>query len=200
MVIHTFGAFFGLACAFFYQPKEAIKDVHGIGKSNYLSDLVSMLGTMFLFCFWPSFNAALGQGAAMHRSIINTYLAITSSVIGSIIVARMTHGGKLNMEIILNASLAGGVAVGSAADIIVMPFGAMLAGFVTGIISSLGFAYISAYLRKTISLHDTCGVLNLHGMPGLIGGIVSAIVASRLEGNFGDKYPDWQKDGRTPST
>jgi len=143
MVIHTFGAFFGLACAFFY-------------------------------------------------------LAITSSVIGSIIVARMTHGGKLNMEIILNASLAGGVAVGSAADIIVMPFGAMLAGFVTGIISSLGFAYISAYLRKTISLHDTCGVLNLHGMPGLIGGIVSAIVASRLEGNFGEKYPVWQKDGRTP--
>ena len=198
MVIHTFGAFFGLACAFFYQPKEAIKDVHGIGKSNYLSDLVSMLGTMFLFCFWPSFNGALGEGAAMHRAIVNTYLAITSSVIGSIIVARMTHGGKLNMEIILNASLAGGVAVGSAADIIVMPFGAMLAGFVTGIISSLGFAYISAYLRKTISLHDTCGVLNLHGMPGLIGGIVSAIVASRLEGNFGEKYPTWQKDGRTP--
>ena len=139
-----------------------------------------MLGTMFLFCFWPSFNGALGEGAAMHRAIINTYLAITSSVIGSIIVARMTHGGKLNMEIILNASLAGGVAVGSAADIIVMPFGAMLAGFVTGIISSLGFAYISAYLRKTIYLHDTCGVLNLHGIPGLIGGIVSAIVASRL--------------------
>lgn len=171
-------------------------------KSNYLSDLVSMLGTMFLFCFWPSFNGALGQGAAMHRSIINTYLAITSSVIGSIIVARMTHGGKLNMEIILNASLSGAVGVGSAADIIVMPFGAMLTGFVTGIISSLGFAYISAYLRKTISLHDTCGVLNLHGMPGLIGGIVSAIVASRLEGNFGDKYQEggWQKDGRTPST
>ncbi len=191
MVIHTFGAFFGLSVAFFYQPKEAIADAKGIGKSNYLSDLVSMIGTMFLFCFWPSFNAALGDGAAMHRAIINTYLAITSSVIGSIIVARMSHGGKLNMEIVLNASLAGGVAVGSAADIIVMPFGAMLAGFVTGIVSSLGFAYLSAYLKKTIKLHDTCGVLNLHGMPGLIGGIVSAIVASRLEGNFGSQYSSW---------
>ncbi len=200
MVIHTFGAFFGLAVAFFYQPKAAIEDKNGLGHSNYLSDLVSMLGTMFLFCFWPSFNAALGDGAAMHRAIINTYLAITSSVIGSMLVARLTHGGKLNMEIILNASLAGGVAVGSAADIIVMPFGAMLAGFVTGIVSSFGFAYLSAYLRKAITLHDTCGVLNLHGMPGLIGGIVSAIVASRLEGNFGDKYSVWQKEaGRTPS-
>lgn len=200
MVIHTFGAFFGLGVSFFYQPKAAIKDERGIGKSNYLSDLVSMLGTMFLFCFWPSFNAALGDGAAMHRAIINTYLAMTSSVIGAIIVARLSHGGKLNMEILLNASLAGGVAVGSAADIIVMPFGAMLAGFVTGMVSSFGFAYLSAYLRKAICLHDTCGVLNLHGMPGLIGGIVSAIVASRFEGNFGDKYSLWQKDGRTPST
>lgn len=83
------------------------------------------------------------------------------------------------MEIVLNASLAGGVAVGSAADIIVQPFGAMLAGFVTGVISSFGFAYLSKFLQRKISLHDTCGVLNLHGMPGLIGGFVSAIVASR---------------------
>ena len=185
MVIHTFGAFFGLSVTWFYQSKDAIKDVRGLGKSNYLSDLVSMVGTMFLFSFWPSFNAALGQGASMHRAIINSYLSITSSVIASIIVAKMTHGGKLNMEIILNASLAGGVAIGSAADIVVMPFGAMLAGFVTGIVSSFGFAKLSGFLREKISLHDTCGVLNLHGIPGLIGGIVSAIVVSRGEGNFG---------------
>lgn len=50
------------------------------------------------------------------------------------------------MEIVLNASLAGGVAVGSSADIIVMPFGAMLTGFVAGVVSSLGFAYLSHFL------------------------------------------------------
>lgn len=188
MVIHTFGAFFGLSVALFYQPEAAIADKHGIGVGNYLSDLVSMVGTLFLFCYWPSFNAALGSGAAMQRAIINTYLSISGSVIGAIIVAKLTHGGKLEMEIILNASLAGGVAVGSAADIICMPFGAMLAGFVTGIISSFGFAYLSKFLQAKIKLHDTCGVLNLHGMPGLIGGIVSAIVASRLDTNFGEEY------------
>jgi ammonium transporter Rh len=200
MVIHIFGAFFGLSVAMFYQPKAAIEDKYGMGVGNYLSDLVSMIGTLFLFCFWPSFNGAIGDGAGMHRAIINTYLSITSSVIASIFVAKATHKGKLEMEIVLNASLAGGVAIGSAADIIVMPFGAMLCGFVSGIISSLGFAYLSKYLQQKIGLHDTCGVLNLHGMPGLIGGFVSAIVASRGEGNFGAAYTLYYKQGRDAQT
>lgn len=62
MVIHTFGAFFGLAVSLFYQRKEAIEDKNQIGVGNYLSDLVSMMGTLFLFVYWPSFNGALGSG------------------------------------------------------------------------------------------------------------------------------------------
>jgi ammonium transporter Rh len=47
--------------------------------------------------------------------------------------------GKLEMEIMLNATLAGGVAIGSAADIIVAPWAAMLIGFLGGVLSSVGF-------------------------------------------------------------
>ena len=63
MVIHTFGAYFGLSVTLFYRGKEAIADKNKLGSGNYLSDLVSMIGTLFLFCFWPSFNAALGAGS-----------------------------------------------------------------------------------------------------------------------------------------
>ena len=63
MVIHTFGAYFGVSVALFYQPKKAIADKHGIGVGNYLSDLVSMIGTLFLFCYWQSFNGAPGTGS-----------------------------------------------------------------------------------------------------------------------------------------
>ena len=90
------------------------------------------------------------------------------------------------MEIILNASLAGGVACGANAEIIVAPYGAMLLGFIAGCVSSFGVAYLSHFLQNAINLHDTCGVHNLHGMPGIIGGLVSAIVASRGHINFGD--------------
>lgn len=143
-----------------------------------------MIGTLFLFCYWPSFNGALGKDAQMQRAIINTYLSIACSVVAAIIVATITHGGKLEMEVILNASIAGGVVVGSACDYIVQPFGAMIAGFIAGTISSFGFSHLSKFLQKHIRLHDTCGVLNLHGMPGLIGGLLSSIIAFRAEGNY----------------
>ena len=77
---------------------------------------------------------------------------------------------------IQNATLAGGVAVGTVADMNIRPFGAMIIGSCAGIVSTLGFQYLTPLLKK-IYLHDTCGVNNLHGMPGLLSGIAGAIVA-----------------------
>ncbi len=92
------------------------------------------------------------------------------------------------MEIVLNASLAGGVVMGCNAEIIASPYGSMLAGFIAGCVAGLGFAYLGPILKEKIYLHDTCGVHNLHGLPGVIAGIVSAILASRGEINFGKNY------------
>lgn len=186
IVIHVFGAFFGLSVALFYHPEEAIADVNQQNQGNYLSDLISMVGSLFLFAYWPSFNAALGSGTAMHRAIINTYLTLACSVTMSIVMSKFTHGGKLNMEIVLNAALAGAVAVGSIADLIVTPAGGMIAGAITGSISALGFAYLSPFVKKHLRLHDTCGVLNLHGIPGVIGALISAILAYRAGDTFKD--------------
>jgi ammonium transporter Rh len=201
MTIHTFGAYFGVVLTWFFQPSKALEDKKELGKSNYLSDLISMTGTLFLFIYWPSFNGGPPKGAQQMRAVINTYLSLSSSVIASIIVARVTKGKKLEMEIILNASLAGGVVMGANADIIAKSYGAMLAGFVAGTVSSLGYAYLGPYLAQKIKLHDTCGVHNLHGMPGVMGGLISAIVASRGLGNFGTNYENqflFDPNVRTP--
>lgn len=82
------------------------------------------------------------------------------------------------MEHLLNATLAGGVVIGATAGIILHPGGSIAIGFLTGIISTFGFHSLTPYLEKKINLYDTCGVHNLHGIPGLLGGIVSAIVAA----------------------
>ena len=78
------------------------------------------------------------------------------------------------MEDVLNASLAGGVMIGTASDMCAYPVAAMIIGFLAGVVSTLGFRFLSPMLEK-IGLHDTCGVLNLHGIPGIIAGLIGSI-------------------------
>lgn len=109
--------------------------------------------------------------------MVNTALAISASTICAAGVARIIYG-KLEMEIMLNATLAGGVVIGACSDVVVSPGASIVIGGCGGIISALGFAFLSSALRRWISLHDTCGVHNLHGIPGVLGGVIGAITAS----------------------
>jgi ammonium transporter Rh len=168
--------------------KAACKDAKKLDCGNYLSDIISMTGTLFLFVYWPSFNAAELVGSSQQRSVINTYLSISTSVITAIVWSKILKDGKLDMELILNASLAGGVAMGCNSNIIVLPFGSMLVGVGAGTVACLGYVYLQPWLRRKQFVHDTCGILNLHAMPGVVGGIVSAIVASRSRENFSFNY------------
>ena len=61
MYVHTFGAYFGLAASYFFKPKEAIKDKEERCRGGYNSQLIAMVGTIFLWMYWPSFNGALAS-------------------------------------------------------------------------------------------------------------------------------------------
>ena len=50
------------------------------------------------------------------------------------------------MEIMLNATLAGGVAIGTSSDLVVNPGVAMFIGGLGGILSTIGFNTIGPYL------------------------------------------------------
>ncbi|KAJ4461460.1 putative ammonium transporter Rh type B [Paratrimastix pyriformis] len=78
---------------------------------------------------------------------------------------------------IQNATLAGGVAIGSAAEMRLFPVGAIAVGILAGLLSCCGYRWLQPFLERTLGLHDTCGVHNLHGMPGLLGGLVSVVAA-----------------------
>lgn len=100
---------------------------------------------------------------------------MTASVIGTFFISPLVnHEKKVRMEDVLNATLAGGVVMGAPCDMIANAWLPILIGFCTGIISAIGFNFITPKLNKC--LHDTCGVLNLHGIPGILGCITSAII------------------------
>jgi ammonium transporter Rh len=104
-----------------------------------------------LWIYWPSFNGALAVGSQQQRVIVNTVLGISGSCLGAAFTARSMFG-KLEMELILNATLAGGVAVGSVADVLSEPYEAMLIGYIGGILSSVGFKHIGPWLSDTFNV------------------------------------------------
>jgi len=189
MVIHMFGAFFGLTLSLFMRNKWPKAFTSGDNSSVYHSDTFAMIGTVFLWMYWPSFNAILGAtDYARHLAIINTVLSLTGSCIAAFIASSyMRHGGTFCMVDVQNATLAGGVAMGTAADINMHPGAAVLIGAIAGVVSVLGYTKIQPMLATSINLHDTCGVNNLHGMPSLIGAI-AAIIALAVKQ---DEYPQF---------
>uniref|UniRef100_A0AAQ4R3D1 Ammonium transporter Rh type A n=1 Tax=Gasterosteus aculeatus aculeatus TaxID=481459 RepID=A0AAQ4R3D1_GASAC len=185
MIIHAFGAYFGLAVArVLYRP--GLRNGHDNDGSVYHSDLFAMIGTVFLWMFWPSFNSAIADpGLTQLTAVINTYLSLAACVLSAYAISSLVeHKGKLDMVHIQNATLAGGVAVGTCADMAIGPYGAMLIGFVAGIISTVGFKYLTPILASNLGIQDTCGVHNLHGMPGILGGLagIVAVALGKKEG------------------
>lgn len=178
MFIHMFGAYFGLAVSFVLR-----KHWHSSHKGNgssYNSDLFAMIGSLFLWICWPTFNGALlGTAEQQHRVAVNTYMSLAACVASAFATALLaSKSARLSMDLVQNATLAGGVAVGTMADFMIYPVGAMIIGTVCGVISVLGFLHLSPFLEDKLRLHDTCGVHNLHGMPGLLAGIAGIIAAA----------------------
>ena len=168
MFVHTFGAYFGLSVSYMLTNKKLYDKNKENNSSTYNSDLFAMIGTIFLWMFWPSFNGALASGDSQHRVIINTVLSLTNSCLTSFILSKLLRKEKkFNMIDIQNATLAGGVAVGSSADLVIAPYGALIIGFIAGCVSIFGYIYIQPKLEE-YGIFDTCGVHNLHGLPGIM--------------------------------
>lgn len=78
--MHAFGAFFGLAVSFMMRPKPTQNESGKYEGSSYSSDTFAMIGTLFLWIFWPSFNSALlDDPAQQERAILNTYLSLAAA-------------------------------------------------------------------------------------------------------------------------
>jgi ammonium transporter Rh len=198
MFVHSFGAYFGIALSYAMTPEGM--GAHKFNSSRTTSDMTAMFGTLVLWLYWPSFNGALAPVSSQFRVIINTVLALQGSCITAFIFSRLlSHEGKFDMVHIQNATLAGGVAIGTSADMIVGPGGAMLIGSIAGALSVFGYVKVTPWL-ETKGLYDTCGVHNLHGMPGVFAAITGAITAGVATSSvYGLPYDSIFGAGRSPS-
>jgi ammonium transporter Rh len=177
IVIHAFGALFGLGVILtMTTPTEFSIEI----ECDVTSDRFSMLGSMVLWVFWPSFCAALVAPELIPFTAINVVLALCGATLATYLASVALRHGKISIADIANASLAGGVAIGSTCDHANHPT-AFVIGVLAGAVSTFGFAVVQGKLQDKLKSVDTCGVLNLHGGPGLLGGVAALFAVHGLD-------------------
>lgn len=176
IVIHAFGALFGLGVVLTMTTR---RELDMPVAADFTSDRFSLLGSMVLWVFWPSFCAALVAPNMIPQTVVNVVIALCGSTLLTY-VATILLRRKICAADIANATLAGGVAIGSSCDHVSLTV-AFIIGSVAGFASTFGFAVIQAKLQGALKMVDTCGVTNLHGIPGLIGGLAALLVVAGID-------------------
>lgn len=162
ITIHAFGAYYGLAASLVVSSRQSdYKSTNPKNGASYISNIFSMIGTLFLWIYWPSFNGALAsvnavaeEGVAatnpvlatqQYLCVVNTVLSLLGSCISTFVVSALINN-KFDIMHVQNATLAGGVAVGSAAALNLHPAGALTIGAAAGALSTVGFAFTMPFL------------------------------------------------------
>jgi ammonium transporter Rh len=178
VTIHAFGAYFGLGLA------VALTSRHQRGveiENDVTSNRFSMIGSMVLWLFWPSFCSAVVPQAQFAATAVNTVLALCGATASTYVFSSIAGKGKVGIGDMANAALAGGVAIGATCNVVSAPF-AFAIGMLAGALCVCGYAFIQPLLQRVFRLVDTCGVHNLHGMPGLLGGLAAIFVVPGVAG------------------
>jgi ammonium transporter Rh len=183
ITIHAFGAYFALGLTMMLTAKKE-REVRV--ETSRSSNQFALLGSAALWVFWPSFCAALAPIDKISLVAINTILALCGATLMTYVSSVLIRG-KIEVSDVANASLAGGVAIGASVAN-VTPGWSMMIGLVAGGISVVGYTIIQPRLQKLTGGVDTCGVHNLHGMPGVFGGLVAMGLVA---------FPLWQFAGIT---
>jgi ammonium transporter Rh len=181
MVVHMFGAYFGMGCSIMMIDKNR-KPSQANNSSVYHADLFAMIGTVFLWMFWPSFNAAPSTDDwQQHRAVVNTILSLAGSGFSAFLASYyIRKERKFDMVDIQNATLAGGVAMGTCCDLMIGPGAALLIGCLAGVLSVVGYVHIQPALETKLGFLDTCGINNLHGMPSILGALAGVIACAAI--------------------
>eukprot|EP01061_Rhynchopus_euleeides_P030269 TRINITY_DN50345_c0_g1_i1.p1 TRINITY_DN50345_c0_g1~~TRINITY_DN50345_c0_g1_i1.p1 ORF type:complete len:504 (+),score=215.60 TRINITY_DN50345_c0_g1_i1:82-1512(+) len=228
MVIHLFGALFGLMASRAFMGADEVKDTSkgevqrrasvafaatpeglrdnraSLISSTSTTDSFAMIGTLFLAAFWPSINAVMAVGYARERIVISTIFGISASVTMAFAFSALLRGGKFSMADVQAATLAGGVAVGGSSAMLTELWPTILIGMIAGVMSVIGFVILNP-IFESLGFHDTAGAFWLHGLPGLIGGIASTITAASRTGDtvfgqaIGEIFPARANGARSAS-
>jgi ammonium transporter Rh len=106
---------------------------------------------------------------------VNTILALCGATAATFVFTLVFRKGEITISDMANAALAGGVAIGATCNVVSAQL-ALTIGAIAGALCVFGYAIVQPVILKAFKIVDTCGVHNLHGMPGLLGGLAAIFV------------------------
>ncbi|MDX1828984.1 MAG: ammonium transporter [Lutibacter sp.] len=176
-VVHSVGGWASLVAAVMVGPRIG-KYVNG--KSNAIPGhnlLIGSLGIFILWLGWFGFNAGSklaisGDNAnAVANIIVTTNLAAAAAAITSMFVTWYSYG-KPDISMTLNGALAGLVAI-TAGCAAVSPVGAVIIGFISGVVVVFSIDFID----KKLKIDDPVGAISVHGVNGALGTLLVGVFA-----------------------
>jgi len=173
-VVHINAGVAGLVAAWFVGKRLGYG--HVALKPHNLP--LTWLGAMLLWVGWFGFNAGSAAAADTVASLafINTVLATAAAVLGWTLVEAVTKGRPSALGA-ASGAVAGLVGVTPACGT-VGPLGAIVIGFVTGMLCVWGVTWLKRLLR----VDDTADVFGVHGVGGIVGALLTGVFSAQSLG------------------
>ena len=175
IAIHALGAFYALAACIVLGARQGRFDERGnvlpITGSSYV---LALSGGLILFVTWIPFNTgSIEPGTQLFSdAVLNTILAGAAGGLGGKVIGYFLNDETFDPMTSTNGILGGLVAITSGV-IYVGPYGAAGIGAIGGFIGILG----NHLLLHKAKIDDPVGVVGVHGIAGIFGGIAFPLVA-----------------------
>ncbi len=177
IVVHATAGISALLLAYFVGPRE------GFPKKLHVphSPGMVMIGASMLWVGWFGFNAgsqlAANESAGMTMLVTHISAAVASLTWMAI---EWKKTGKPGLVGIVTGMVAG-LATITPASGQVGPFGAVLLGFLAGVVCY----FMCGIVKEKLKIDDTLDVFAVHGVGGIIGTVLVAVFGTATFGGFG---------------
>ena len=176
-VVHINAGAAALACILYLGKRK------GYGKEAFVPHNVPMVvtGAAILWFGWFGFNAgsALTAGGLAGSAFLNTHVATGAAILGWLLPERLRHGKATSVGAATGA-VAGLVAITPAAGF-VEPVGALIIGLAAGLV-----CFLAVSLKGRIGYDDSLDVVGVHFVGGIIGALLTGVLASTAINAIGD--------------
>jgi len=177
IVVHITAGFAALIACIMVGPRKDAKPPHNL--------VLTLIGTCMLWVGWFGFNggSGLAANAAAAMSITVTHISAATAACTWAAIEWLGHTRKPSVLGIATGSIAGLAAITPAAGV-AGPMGAILIGFLSGAVCF----WFSVKLKNKFGYDDSLDVFGVHGVGGLLGTIMAAVVGLKALGGVGDEF------------